>query len=109
MIRIEIQTREAGAGAVEIRIRADGHAGYAEKGKDIVCAAVSAGLDALAYYAMAEDADAEVDARDGDMGIRFTVDDTTGGKMLTGAFNAFVGLMGRMKDEYPDHVDVVMD
>ena len=43
---IQITYNEVGEGMI---LRAEGHAGYAEKGKDIVCAAVSALLQALAY------------------------------------------------------------
>ena len=35
-------------------LRAAGHAGYAEKGKDIVCAGVSALMQTLAYSAAEE-------------------------------------------------------
>ena len=43
---IQVTYNEIGVGMI---LRAEGHAGYAVKGKDIVCAAISALLQALAY------------------------------------------------------------
>ena len=53
-------------------LRAEGHAGYAEKGKDIVCAAVSTLMQTLAY---------SVDVGDG--GAVATVNQQSGGNVLT--------------------------
>ena len=48
MIRIRVSIAEKEK--LEVKVRVDGHAGYAERGKDIVCAAVSMVTMQLANY-----------------------------------------------------------
>ena len=76
----------------------DGHAGYAEKGKDIVCAAVSALACALVGYVSGK-----VEREDGHMSF-------SAGKMSTrarGAFDCTYGGFEMLADAYPTHVTLI--
>lgn len=66
MIRVKISDEE---------ISVDGHAGYADPGKDIVCAAVSALAQAAVYTIAVYDADAQVDAESGHLFLKFSKHD----------------------------------
>ena len=76
----------------------DGHAGYAEKGKDIVCAAVSALACSLVCYVRGK-----VEREDGHMSF-------SAGKMSTrarGAFDCTYGGFTMLADAYPTHVTLI--
>ena len=76
----------------------DGHAGYAEKGKDIVCAAVSALACSLVCYVRGK-----VEREDGHMSF-------SAGKMSTrarGAFDCTYGGFALLADAYPTHVTLI--
>ena len=76
----------------------DGHAGYAEKGKDIVCAAVSALACSLVCYVRGK-----VEREDGHMSF-------SAGKMSTrarGAFDCTYGGFALLADAYPAHVTLI--
>ena len=76
----------------------DGHAGYAEKGKDIVCAAVSALACSLVCYGRGK-----VEREDGHMSF-------SAGKMSTrarGAFDCTYGGFALLADAYPTHVTLI--
>ena len=75
-----------------------GHAGYAEKGKDIVCAAVSALACSLVCYVRGK-----VEREDGHMSF-------SAGKMSTrarGAFDCTYGGFALLADAYPTHVTLI--
>lgn len=57
----------------EMILRAEGHAGYAEKGKDIVCAAVSVLMQTLACSVDADNTGNTFELSDGKNGNRLTV------------------------------------
>ena len=76
----------------------DGHAGYAEKGKDIVCAAVSSLACSLVGYV-----NGKVEREDGHMSF-------SAGKMSTkarGAFDCTYGGFTMLADAYPTHVTLI--
>ena len=76
----------------------DGHAGYAEKGKDIVCAAVSALACSLVGYVSGK-----VEREDGHMSF-------SAGKMSTrarGAFDCAYGGFALLAEAYPAHVTLI--
>ena len=76
----------------------DGHAGYAEKGKGIVCAAVSALACSLVCYVRGK-----VEREDGHMSF-------SAGKMSTrarGAFDCTYGGFTMLADAYPTHVTLI--
>lgn len=85
----------------EISIR--GHAGYAEHGKDIICAAVSVLADTLALSMKRLTKDiVTIDFGDGMMDIKFE-GRSRRGKVLVDSF--IVGVTA-IADEYPDYVCV---
>lgn len=67
---IQVTYNEAGN---EMILRAEGHAGYAEKGKDIVCAAVSVLMQTLACSVDANNTGNTFELSDGKNGNRLTV------------------------------------
>lgn len=76
----------------------DGHAGYAEKGKDIVCAAVSALACPLVGYVSGS-----VEREDGHMSFQAE-------KMSTrarGAFDCAYGGFALLAEGYPAHVTLI--
>ena len=80
------------------QLEIDGHAGYAEKGKDIVCAAVSALACSLVCYVRGK-----VEREDGHMSF-------SAGKMSTrarGAFDCTYGGFALLADAYPTHVTLI--
>lgn len=80
-----------------------GHAGYAEKGKDIVCAGASALLHSLAATLKLLDVPhLQVDLRDGSARLS-----CRGDSMLVHAlfYQALVGMI-LLQQEYPDHIRV---
>ena len=97
MIRVEFwQAEELCALSVK------GHAGYGEYGRDIVCAAVSALVVALADYVEAEagsEAQTFVEIRPGHAVLR------AGGKMCEAFRPVYRGLC-RLARTYPEHVVV---
>lgn len=82
-------------------IKVKGHAGYDVKGKDIVCAAVSALTYTLktALESLSDDAIHCIDG-DGYTIIKFE-ELTDAGKLLVDAF--FLGILG-VEEEYPEYV-----
>ena len=86
----------------EIRVAVTGHAGFAEKGQDIVCAAVSMMCAAFAEAAKREDRLLENKEEDGKQLIRvMLVWDTA---IWLRMFMAGAELL---EAQYPDHVGVI--
>ena len=83
------------------QIEVKGHAGYDAKGKDIVCAAVSALTYTLktALESLSDDVIRCIDG-DGYTSIKFE-ELTDVGKLLVDAF--FLGILG-VEEEYPEYV-----
>jgi uncharacterized protein YsxB (DUF464 family) len=107
MIRIQIERNRAGQ--VE-RVLIKGHAGYAEYGKDIVCAAVSGISIALAnaietMFGVRVHAD---DDGDGKLDCRFppSLNDPEKAEKVRLLMEAMVIALKNMADEYPDHVTI---
>lgn len=82
-------------------IKADGHAGYANSGQDIVCAAVSVLLQTLAYRVMDLTLDYTFDISNGHFYLS-----TTGCKQTNESFNTILTGLELLESEYPNHVKV---
>ena len=94
---IEVNVREDG-------ITISGHAGFAESGKDIVCAGVSALTQTLVKAAGDLTADKiAYDILPGRADIHYR-DLSEAGKLLVDSF--FIGVI-MIADEFPDHVRIV--
>ena len=92
------------SGGVNIGFVSSGHAGYAESGKDIVCAAVSS----AAYMAANTITDiyrakAEVEVNDGYMSLLLTGPDAESTKLLSG-LEAHIRALAK---EYPSGIKVI--
>ena len=83
-------------------MRAEGHAGYAEKGKDIVCAGVSALMQSLAYSA-AEDENTSASCREigGTNEMRILADSTPD---MMAKFELVADGLGLLANTYPKNV-----
>ena len=84
-------------------MRAEGHANYAEKGKDIVCAAVSALMQTLAYSA-AEDEHTSAccyNATDGTPVMNVQADNT---EPMRAKFELVADGLSLLAEQCPDHV-----
>ena len=88
-------------------IFASGHAGWAESGEDVVCAAVSAILQA-ALLGLMEVATVDVDARREDGRLAMSWPERTRDDAAVGAIVATAALsIERIAMQYPDHVHVI--
>lgn len=92
-------------------IHAKGHAGYAEYGKDIVCAGVSTLLFTFAVYA-AEQADGkrvniETDLADGDMSVAICGADMTALPVFEQAYDTIMSGLRLLEVKYPDYIKII--
>ena len=84
-----------------------GHANYAEYGKDIVCAGVSALVQALVGWV--DNADCVVECIDIDRHNNEVTVSCFGGKDVEAAFSvAYIGLE-QIAESYPDHLQIEKD
>lgn len=91
----------------EFYVGAWGHAGYAEKGQDIVCAGVSILMQTLeAALGMTEHTEASVTKRDGACLIRFGNYDESEREMVRGMFRSCVVGLKLLAVRYPEHVSI---
>lgn len=82
-----------------------GHAGYAEYGRDIVCAGVSAlGYALLGYLEKCEDDVEEMEGPIVECGNIYV--SCTGNQNIATAFHMAVCGLKQIADSYPDHVDI---
>ena len=92
-------------GNLSIYLSAFGHADYAERGKDIVCAAVSALCTALANtlvnYGVSE---ASIRVEEGNFFVSATI--TKNQPQCEGAFDTVVTGLIMLAEQYPDNVFV---
>lgn len=85
----------------------DGHAGAGEQGYDVVCAAVSS-----AVYLTANTVTeiyrckAELEERDGHLGLRLTADDAA---RCQPALQGLLLHLKELQKQYPDHLQVRID
>lgn len=105
---------------VEVRIRRDdrdrvasfaasGHAGWAQSGEDVVCAAVSAVLQA-AWLGLSEIAKIDVDARRESGSLALAWPETTRGHAAVRAIASTAALaVERIALQYPEHVVVIRE
>lgn len=92
-----------------LQLEVHGHAGYAEPGKDIVCAAISMLTDALG--GVLEEAEArgrcEHKIRDGDGHTVITADPTLGSmNEIKAYFRMAVTGMRMLQEQYPKHIEI---
>lgn len=97
---IQVTYNEAGD---EMILRAEGHAGYAEKGKDIVCAAVSVLMQTLAYSVDAGNTGNTFELSDGKNGNRLTVQAPMS-VLNRDKFDLVVEGLIRLAENYPENV-----
>lgn len=84
------------------KISASGHAGYEREGRDIVCAAVSSLLFALAAWLRARGADHELSAADNKYYLQIRKPDTE----TEAAMEMVVLGLRRIAEQYPKNVNV---
>lgn len=92
-----------------IRLEVTGHAGYAEAGKDIVCAAISMLTDALAGTLEEAKARGRCDykARDGDGTVIISADPTMGSIVeIKAYFRMAVTGMRMLQEQYPEYIRI---
>lgn len=87
----------------EMILRAEGHAGYAEKGKDIVCAAVSVLMQTLACSVDANNTGNTFELSDGKNGNRLTVQAPMS-VLNRNKFDLVVEGLIRLAENYPENV-----
>ena len=87
----------------EMILRAEGHAGYAEKGKDIVCAAVSVLMQTLACSVDADNTGNTFELSDGKNGNRLTVQAPMS-VLNRDKFDLVVEGLIRLAENYPENV-----
>lgn len=97
---IQVTYNEAGD---EMILRAEGHAGYAEKGKDIVCAAVSVLMQTLACSVDANNTGNTFELSDGKNGNRLTVQAPMS-VLNRNKFDLVVEGLIRLAENYPENV-----
>jgi uncharacterized protein YsxB (DUF464 family) len=103
MIKITYCTRDR-PGRPHPSITVDGHANYAEHGRDIVCASVSVLFQSLANALETYTADdIAVRISPGDSHIIWNGHQSTYARLITGAF---VDGMRAVAEEYPDYVQL---
>ena len=84
-------------------LRAEGHAGYAPKGQDIVCAAVSVLMQTLAYSVDADNTGNTFELPDGKNGNRLTVQAPMS-VLNRDKFDFVVEGLSRLAENYPENV-----
>ena len=92
-----------------LRLEAEGHAGYAEPGKDIVCAAISMLTDALA--GTLEEAEArgrcECKAKEKDGSVLIWANPTMGSVTeIKAYFRMAVTGFRMLQEQYPGHITI---
>ena len=97
---IQVTYNEVGDAMI---LRAEGHAGYAEKGKDIVCAAVSVLMQTLAYSVDADNTGNTFEFSDGKNGNRLTVQAPIS-VLNRDKFDLVVEGLSRLAENYPENV-----
>ena len=103
MIRVNYTEMDS-AGGPTLRLEAQGHAGYAPAGQDIVCAGASTLMQTLAYLLAGEE-NAHSDVWDEEDGPRLAV--TAGAPRspwVEGAFAFAKAGFALLAERYPDHV-----
>lgn len=103
MIRVNYTEMDS-AGGPTLRLKAQGHAGYAPAGQDIVCAGASTLMQTLAYLLAGEE-NAHSDVWDEEDGPRLAV--TAGAPRspwVEGAFAFAKAGFALLAERYPDHV-----
>lgn len=97
---IQVTYNEVGDAMI---LRAEGHAGYAEKGKDIVCAAVSVLMQTLACSVDADNTGNTFELSDGKNGNRLTVQAPMS-VLNRDKFDLVVEGLSRLAENYPENV-----
>ena len=85
------------------RLYVHGHSGYAQRGKDIVCAGVSVLVQTLAIYLAEKGFDPEVIIGDGEMSVKAPY---TGAAAVSFEF-CLTGLLA-LSDAYPENIKILI-
>ncbi len=103
MTRCAVDKQYEADGRLSIYLSAFGHANYAEGGKDIVCAAVSALCTSLAntllQYGVPK---ASVRIKEGDFFVNAFI--TKNQAQCEGAYDLVVMGLSMLAEQYPDHI-----
>ena len=92
-----------------LRLEAAGHAGYAEKGQDIVCAGASALTNALAnaLEEAEERGRCSMEAKNRDGYAMITADPTMGNRQeIKAYFKMAVTGMKKLQEQYPKNIEI---
>ena len=84
------------------RLHVHGHSGYAERGKDIVCAGVSVLVQTLALYLAEKGFDPEIVRGDGEMCVKAPYT----GAAITAFEFCLTGLYA-LSDAFPDNIKIL--
>lgn len=105
---LEVRFRRDAAGRLS-SLAAGGHAGWADAGQDVVCAAVSAVLQA-AWLGLSEHAHVRVDAvrRKGELALRWPQDARDRDDVAAIVATAELAI-AQIARQYPDHVRCVAE
>ncbi|HEY1405158.1 MAG TPA: ribosomal-processing cysteine protease Prp [Spirochaetota bacterium] len=94
-----------------IDLAVDGHALFAPKGNDIVCAGVSVLVQSLARFLVSREVVLEVSRNEDHFGIGFSPDSQ--GSQFDGSVLGSVEMtlhgLTMMAESYPDHVDIEIE
>lgn len=103
MTRCAADKKHEADGKLSIYLSAFGHADYAERGKDIVCAAVSALCTSFANTLLTYGVPrASIRIKDGDFMVNATISQNQA--QCEGAYDTIVIGLSLIAEEYPDHV-----
>lgn len=94
-------------------ISVEGHAGYGERGKDIVCASVTTTLFILAKmmdafwrdYRLMEPPEIDLKPGKGEISV---VPEFTYEEDINAVFGIFIQALGELAREYPDNIEVTI-
>jgi uncharacterized protein YsxB (DUF464 family) len=92
-------------------LTAEGHALFAPKGNDIVCAGVSILVQSLARALVSHGIALEISTGDSGIKIGFDADDSgkPGDDFIAGSISMTLHGLAMMAESYPDHVDIEFD
>lgn len=105
MTRCVAEKRPLGDGKLKLSLHVEGHANYAESGKDIVCAAVSCLCLSLANTLVATGAEEKhFRMEDGVLHMSATIAENC--VYAEGAFDMAVLGLQMIAEQYPNHVEI---
>ena len=116
MIRVRVYGISFAEGRVRFeggyfRLNAEGHAFFAPKGKDIVCAGVSVLVQSLARTLVSHGVELEIAKKDDGIEIGFNagIGGKAGDDFTAGSVSMTLHGLMMMAESHPDHVDIEFD